>query len=619
LNSSGVVWVLALTVSVAAHWGLLASITGAAVAPAPSPPTELVIEDQPALAPTLNAPVVEDADVLNASVASPTPVEAVAGSGALSQAPESVITAVAPSGPEARVVEHPVTTATEPPEGSQAPEPRVSAESVDDAPRASSLPSTAIDENRPAETAQSSRPAELAPSVPDVAQDRSRSQSIAAKPEPGFAGPAEASETAEWSQADPAEPAPVSSFSEARSEISILPAQDADVSRARADEQPAPVAPNLTSEAVRAAEDTGAVRPRVDEDSARVPLNPDSNTARQAEDGGPTQAVSASAAEPTAGAAQTAHREDARRLEPTAAPRDKIMTGAEGSGQVRRSESYETAASFAAGPVEPIAPVAGRPSTPQQLAPNETAIPAAPVSQSSISEERVALAPPQPPVVIEPEKPGPDTPALEMASYIREYEGGPCFFALPVALDESKPEIEGFATNADVVRSFGRSFRDRFHIEPKLDVREITDIQCHAIAFIQRVLKSPTPEITVSLDRDTIPGGASLNGTVEGVRQGFVILLFVDDEGKVHDVSEYLRRTDWGYTFSAPVTPTGEGAMRDQLIVAIAADRKLGFVRTEVPIPNSAYFSSILKQVVASSADVSIGLSAFRVSPLNLE
>jgi serine/threonine-protein kinase len=619
LNSSGAVWVLALAVSVAAHWGLLASITGAAVAPAPSPPTELVIEDQPALAPTLNAPVVQDAGVLDASVASPPAVEAVAESGALSQAPESVIAAVAPSGPETRVVEHPVTTAIEPPEGSQAPEPRVSAESVDDAPRASPLPSTAIDENRNAETAQSSRPAELAPSTPDVGQEQSPTQSIAAAPEPGFAGPAETSETAAWSQADSAEPAPASSLSEARSEIFILPAQNADVSRARADEQPAPVAPNLTSEAVRASEDTGAVRPRADEDSARVARNPDSKTARRAEDGGPTQAVSSSAAEPAADTTQTARRQDARRLEPTAALRDKILTGVEGSEGVRRSESYETVGSSAAGAAESIAPVAGRPSLPEQLAPNETANLAAPVSQSPISEERVALAPPQPPIVIESEQPEPETPALEMASYIREYEGGPCFFALPVALDESQPEIEGFATNADVVRSFGRSFRDRFHIEPKLDVREVTDIQCHAISFIQRVLKSPTPEITVSLDRDTIPGGASLKGTVEGVRQGFVILLFVDDEGKVHDVSEYLRRTDRGYTFSAPVTPTGEGAMRDQLIVAIAADRKLGFVRTEVPIPNSAYFSSILKQVVASGADVSIGLSAFRVSPLNLE
>jgi eukaryotic-like serine/threonine-protein kinase len=263
----------------------------------------------------------------------------------------------------------------------------------------------------------------------------------------------------------------------------------------------------------------------------------------------------------------------------------------------------------------------GRPkvTAPRQLAVKEEAIRAAPVAQAPIAEERVALAPPQPPMVLESKEAEPEAPALEMASYIREYDGGPCFFALPVALDEKRPEIEGFATSANLVRSFGRSFRDTFHIEPKLDVREVTDIQCHAISFIHRVLKSPTPEITISLDRDTIPGGASLNGTVEGVRQGFVILLFVDDEGKVHDVTEYLRRTETGYTFSAPVTPTGEGAMRDQLIVAIAADRKLGFVRTEVPIPNSAYFSSILKQVVASGADVSIGLSAFRVSPLNLE
>jgi serine/threonine protein kinase, bacterial len=591
LNSSGAVWILALTISVAAHWGLLASLTGAAVAPEPSVPTELVIEDQPVLAPTLVAPATRDAGILDASVPSSTAVEAVAASSPLSQAPKSIVAAIVPSGPEAPAVEHSVMAATKVQEGSRAPEPDVARQSID-TPRASPIPSSSIDESRSAETAPSSKPAELAPSIPDRAQDRSTSPSLPAASEPALTGPAETSNAAERSQADSAEHAPVPSLSEARSEIGILVAEDAEAPRARADEQAAPVTPNLSSKTSRAVEDSGLA-----------------------------QAVSSSAAGPVTDASQRAHRDNARRIEPAAAAGDKIITGVEGGVQVGGSEPYEIVSSSAAGAAEPIAPIAGRPSVtpPQQLAKREEAVPAASVSQSSTSEERVALAPPQPAIVLEPKKVEPETPALDMASYIGEYDGGSCFFALPVALDESKPEIEGFATSAEVVRSFGRSFRDRFHIEPKLDVREVTDIQCHALSFIHRVLKSPTPDITVSLERDTIPGGASLNGTVDGVRQSFVILLFVDDEGKVHDVTEYLRRTDRGYAFSAPVTPTGEGALRDQLIVAIAADRKLGFVRTEVPIPNSAYFSSILKQVVASGADVSIGLSAFRVSPLNLE
>ena len=200
-----------------------------------------------------------------------------------------------------------------------------------------------------------------------------------------------------------------------------------------------------------------------------------------------------------------------------------------------------------------------------------------------------------------------------MANFIRDYDGGFCFFAVPRALETSKPQIDGYGSRPDLIQSFGAAFRRALGVDPELSARKITEPQCPAIGFIGKVLKSRVPEITVRLESDSISSGGELKGALDGVRQSHVILLFVDDDGMVHDVSRYLHRTVDGLEFSAPINVTGEGRLRNQLIVSVAADRELAFMNTKKSLFSEDYFLSVIREASTSGAEISVGLSAFLV------
>jgi hypothetical protein len=163
------------------------------------------------------------------------------------------------------------------------------------------------------------------------------------------------------------------------------------------------------------------------------------------------------------------------------------------------------------------------------------------------------------------------------------------------------------------MRAFGESFRRALGVEPELGMRQITDPQCPAIGFVGRILKSRVPEITVRFEADSITDGGEIRGALDGVRLSRVWLLLVDDEGMVHDISGYLRRTVDGLDFAAPVHATGEGKRRNQLVVSVATDRDLGIMEIPRPIPGEDYFPAMIREANASGAAIAVGLGAFRV------
>jgi serine/threonine-protein kinase len=224
----------------------------------------------------------------------------------------------------------------------------------------------------------------------------------------------------------------------------------------------------------------------------------------------------------------------------------------------------------------------------------------------------VAQAIPHPAIELPPTHVLPDDPTLRMANFIRDYDGGSCFIAAPDMLG-GKPQIEAYSSSIDLFRSFNEVFRGAFGVDPVLGMRQIRDLQCPAIGFIGKILKTRSPEIAVRLESDSIPSGSEIKGVLEGIRLSYVTLLFVDDDGMVHDVSRFLRRTVDGFEFSAPVYPTRKGKLRNQLVVAFAADRKLGLEKTDFAMSGSAYFSSMVRQADTSGAEISIGVGAFRI------
>ncbi len=233
------------------------------------------------------------------------------------------------------------------------------------------------------------------------------------------------------------------------------------------------------------------------------------------------------------------------------------------------------------------------------------------IALPEVAAQKLAPIPQQ--VALAPAVLAPASLAERMRDFVRFYDGGSCFFAVPVSFDGQRPRIDGFGSEAGPILTFGAELRRALGIDAEIMVRQITGQQCPAIGFIGGLLKSRLPELLVQLENDLIASGKELRGTVEGVHLPWLSLFLVDDDGMVHDISTYLSKTQDGWLFSAPVYVTAQGRERNQLIVAIAASRALDRLNLTRPTAGSELFPAVVSEAGATQNDIAIGIGAFRV------
>ncbi len=265
----------------------------------------------------------------------------------------------------------------------------------------------------------------------------------------------------------------------------------------------------------------------------------------------------------------------------------------------------------------PAATAALEPVPPQSAGPSGAVQPTVAEQQATAEEVPAAAAPvvtavPQQ-VALAPAALAPASLAERMRNFVRFYDGGACFFAVPVSFAGQRPRIDGFASDVEPILTFGAELRRAFGIDAEIEVRQITGAQCPAIGFIGGLLKSRLPELQVQLANDRIASGRELRGTVAGVNLPWLSLLLVDDDGMVHDISSYLKRTQDGWSFAAPLYVTAQGRERNQLIVAIAASRALDRLKLTRPAAGSELFPAVVNEADATQNDIAIGIGAFRV------
>lgn len=233
------------------------------------------------------------------------------------------------------------------------------------------------------------------------------------------------------------------------------------------------------------------------------------------------------------------------------------------------------------------------------------------VALPGVAAQTLAPVPQQ--VALAPAALAPASLAERMRNFVRFYDGGACFFAVPVSFAGQRPRIDGFGSDVEPILTFGAELRRALGIDAEIVVRQITGEQCPAIGFIGGLLKSRLPELQVQLEDDRIVSGQELRGIVAGVHLPWLSLLLVDDDGMVHDISPYLSKTQDGWSFAAPLYVTAQGRERNQLIVAIAASRALDRLKLTRPAAGSELFPAVVREADATQNDIAIGIGAFRV------
>jgi serine/threonine-protein kinase len=233
-----------------------------------------------------------------------------------------------------------------------------------------------------------------------------------------------------------------------------------------------------------------------------------------------------------------------------------------------------------------LSQISGKPTRPGQYAFEIIAVNPAGVSAHMTTRIAVTSAPQsaEPPVVVAPTEPPPPvvapppskpevasrTPAEQAALFMRNYDGGSCFLARPLA-GAGSLAIEGIGADKKTFEDFYHSFMQDVGIEPALTVRLIGDAECPAVDLIRAGSADP-PHI--NLDGYEVGHGKPLSGTVSNLSGRRADLLLIASDGKAYRL-EARPQPGGVLAFNLPITPDAASIDALQTLVAVVSTRPL--------------------------------------------
>jgi hypothetical protein len=194
--------------------------------------------------------------------------------------------------------------------------------------------------------------------------------------------------------------------------------------------------------------------------------------------------------------------------------------------------------------------------------------------------------------------------------YVQQYDGGDCFFVMPVAIGASAAVLEGYGDSAVPFDLLDRAFKKSQGFEASIGIRLVTPPQCPAITFLNHLRGESARSPRISLGSVKLRPGETLAGNVENFANRVVELLLIADDGQVQNISYLLKPGTDALSFSIeiPRSDGASGANVPQLIMAVATPRVLDSLRQPRPTSADQFFLQALSE--AQRAKITINASA---------
>jgi serine/threonine-protein kinase len=202
--------------------------------------------------------------------------------------------------------------------------------------------------------------------------------------------------------------------------------------------------------------------------------------------------------------------------------------------------------------------------------------------------------------------------ADKIRQYVEQYDGGECFFVTPVAIGETAAALEGFGASARPFDALDAAFRREQGFEASIGVRQVTQAQCPAITFLQRLRRSPRAP-RLQIDSVQMRNGEILSGSIEDFGSRSVELLLVSDGGIVQNVSAYLKPGIDAKTFNIGMRRDGLSGSQPQLLIAVAASKPLESLRTAGAVDAARLFPAALAEADKTQQTVSATARYFKL------
>jgi eukaryotic-like serine/threonine-protein kinase len=201
---------------------------------------------------------------------------------------------------------------------------------------------------------------------------------------------------------------------------------------------------------------------------------------------------------------------------------------------------------------------------------------------------------------------------LRISSYIKQFDGGDCFFAEPVSLSENTARIEGYGASRGPFDQLDDAFRRTIGFEADIGVREVTVAQCAAVSFLSRIRNDRAAPLTLSISTTQLRGGEPLTGSVSGIGNRHLELLLVSDMGSVRNLSASLKPGGDVQSFDLRMQATDGAGAQPELLIAIASGSPLATLVFAQPLGADQLFPLVLREAAAGS-DVTAAAKYFKL------
>ncbi len=255
----------------------------------------------------------------------------------------------------------------------------------------------------------------------------------------------------------------------------------------------------------------------------------------------------------------------------------------------------------------PVAEPAVKPPVAIEIKPPEpppvtVVVPPPPASQSVAPPQVAAMAP----------EPEPRTPAERIERYVRDYDGGSCFFLWPLEIGDRKATLEGFGSNSAPFVAFDGAFKAAQGFEAQIHLRPMTEAQCPMVDFLRRpgIAIDRSPKIQIGAFN--MKSGEILNGSVEAGGGQNLDVVLIGDDGLVYNLSSFAKREGGKVIFNLKLESTG-GSARPQTVLALVTKEALPALSGPNPSPASEFFANLKLDLARQTGKLGLGIKYFRI------
>ncbi|RWO84944.1 MAG: serine/threonine protein kinase [Mesorhizobium sp.] len=238
-----------------------------------------------------------------------------------------------------------------------------------------------------------------------------------------------------------------------------------------------------------------------------------------------------------------------------------------------------------------------------------------PAAGKQPGEATVALNVPKPDLELPPKNAL--DPAAQRVSWVRDFNGGDCFYATLTSATEAAAAIEGLGTEVQPFERMLSDFQARFRVEPDISVRLIEPAQCEVTNFLRFLDQMPADKPQLVLDRTTVPSGSPIGGTL--VTQGGLIssVLLIDHRGMAFSLDDLMLAQAGKATFNIPIdlgaADKAAGKVVPQIIMVITGPQDIQAAAFSAPTPAALLLPKILDEIDANRAEYSATAKYFRL------